>query len=68
VAFDVDVDVVGDVEHDLDDPASRELELGPVLAGDGIAAVIADAEPAAAVGGETHGGPTPARSDLTLNG
>ena len=48
VAFEVDVGVVADVEDDLDDPAAGELELGLVLAGDRVAAVVADAEALAA--------------------
>jgi hypothetical protein len=40
----VDVGVVGDVEHDLDDLAAGELELGLVLGADGVAAVVADAQ------------------------
>jgi hypothetical protein len=48
VALQVDVAVVADVVDDLDDPAAGELELGLVLARDGVAAVVADAETFAA--------------------
>jgi hypothetical protein len=46
MAFDVDVHVVADVEDDLDDPASAELELGPVLAAHRVTGVVPDGEPA----------------------
>jgi len=45
MAFDVDLGVVGDVEADLDDGAAGELELRLALGADGVAAVVADAEP-----------------------
>ena len=44
VAFDVDGGVVGDVEHDFDDGAVGELEGWAVVGGDGVTAVVADAE------------------------
>jgi hypothetical protein len=48
VPLDVDVQVVRDVEDHLHDPPARELERRPVLRADGVAAVVADAEPLAA--------------------
>jgi hypothetical protein len=48
VALDIDVGVVGDVEHDLDDPAAGEVEAVRVGGADPVATVVADAQALAA--------------------
>src|SRR4029450_6933519 len=68
VELDVDVGVVADVEHDLDDFAPGELELGPVHAGDGVATVIAAAQPLSAEGKVAgHGAQLALGDDLVID-